>query len=160
TKLDVRTGHVTAFKLTAPDGTMLANGRMSQDPKGNIWFTTGRYLTRLLAGTDAFTSFAAPPNLGRIYNSSDADSQGRAWSNGMYGSARLDPTTRRWQMYQQSTPGDGQTYGMAADVDDNGWWSEATGDRVVKADVKTGITRELLMRDPTYDERKKLATTA
>jgi streptogramin lyase len=98
--------------------------------------------------------------MGALSNSTDSDSQGRIWINARYGSARFDPATGKWQLFQQKTPANGTTYGVAADADDNGWWSQFYADLVVKADTKTGQVYELPMRDPQYEARKKLATPA
>jgi streptogramin lyase len=80
------------------------------------------------------------------------------WFNVYYGSARLDPTTKKWQVFQSSPPYDGFSYGMAVDTEDNGWWSAWDGDEVYKGDVKTGKVTAIAMRDPEYDARKALAT--
>ena len=72
----------------------------------------------------------------------------------------LDPATKKWQMFQQTKPLDGFSYGQAVDAEDNGWWSVWNADVVYKADAKTGAISEIPMRDPDYAARKALATPA
>jgi streptogramin lyase len=65
-----------------------------------------------------------------------------------------------WHLYQQLTPGDGVTYGVTADANDNPWWSESYVGKVATRDMKTGKVEEFDMHDPEYDARKALATPA
>lgn len=58
-----------------------------------------------------------------------------------------------------SMPAEGSTYGVAADAEGNGWWSQFLADFVTKADVKTGERFEILMRDPQYEARRALMTS-
>ncbi len=76
------------------------------------------------------------------------------------GALRFDPKSGKWNLYQNDMPADGFTYGVAADADDNGWWAMFNADRVVKADVRTGKSHEVVMRDPRYEARQKLTTPA
>jgi streptogramin lyase len=167
TKLDVKTGQATAVKLAGPDGKILFVEQIALDVKGNIWMhqNFARELIRLEPATETFTMFLQPRGMGiggrgGLNNSTDSDSQGRIWINGLYGSVRFDPATEKWQLFQQNSPNNGTTYGVAADADDNGWWSEFYGDKVAKMDLKTGKVQELDMHDPAYDARKKLHTPA
>ena len=98
--------------------------------------------------TETLTVFPAPLNFPGFLNSVDTDSEGRVWFNAHYGSARLDPVTKKWEMFQQRTPFDGFSYGMAVDADDNPWWSVWNADTVFTADLKTGEITEIPMRDP------------
>ena len=63
-----------------------------------------------------------------------------------------------WHLWQQNTPGNGTTYGITTDADDNVWWSESYSDKVAVKNLKTGTVTEFDMRDPEYDSRKALAT--
>lgn len=158
TKLDVNTGRMTAFKLTGPDGHYLEAEQLARDPQGRIWFTRGSTLLRLDPATETFTPFVAPLAMGGFLNSTDSDLQGRMWMNGHYGSVRFDPATRTFRMFQQNAPGDGVTYGVAADAEGNGWWSQFRVDIVTKADITTGRSYDVKMRDPDRPARQALAT--
>jgi streptogramin lyase len=159
TKLDPKTGQSIAFKLVDPDGTIIYVEQMAFDPNGNLWMHNSRYLVRLDPQTGTFKIFTEPRIMGGMGNSTDTDSQGRVWINGPYGAILFDPTTEKWRLYQQNTPGNSITYGVAADADDNGWWSEFFADKVAKKDMKTGKVLEIEMHDPDYDARKNLATS-
>lgn len=73
---------------------------------------------------------------------------------------RTDIAYPGWELFQQHTPGDGITYGISADADDNAWWSESYIDKVAKKDMQTGEVHEIDMRDPDYEARKALMTPA
>ncbi len=160
TKLDPRTGEMTAFKLTGANGNIVRVEQMGFDPSGNLWMHDAPSVIRLNPVTETFTQFFQPRAMAGMQNSIDADSKGKVWINGKYGAVRFDPVTEKWQLFQQHTPGNGITYGISADAEDNGWWSEFYNDKVAKKDMKTGQVHEIDMHDPQYDARKKLATPA
>ena len=160
TKLDPKTGQVTAFKLADANGGIIRVEQVGFDPEGNLWMHSGTSIIRLNPETETFTMFNQPRAMGGMNNSTDSDSKGRIWANGRYGAVRFDPVTEKWQLFQQLTPGNGITYGITADAEDNGWWSEFYGDKIAKKDMKTGEVREIDIHDPGYDARKKLATAA
>ena len=160
TKLDPKTGQMTAFKLAGANGGIIRVEQVGFDPKGNLWMHSGTSIIRLNPETETFTMFNQPRAMGGMQNSTDADSKGNVWVNGRYGAVFFDPATEKWQLFQQLTPGNGITYGISADSEDNGWWSQFYADKVDKKDMKTGEVREIEMHDPGYDARKKLATPA
>jgi streptogramin lyase len=116
--------------------------------------------------TATFTAYPIPTVMGGTENSIDGDSKGRVWANGRAGVVEFDPSELDkkgvmypgWHLYQQHTPGNGTTYGMTVDADDNPWWSESYSDIVATRDMKTGKVVEFDMHDPNYDARKALAT--
>ena len=168
-KLDPQTGAMDAYRVTAPDGELLFFEQIaSPDPKGDIWMHGGDYMVRLSPKTETFTSWPEPKVMKGMLNSTDADSKGRAFANSSFGTVMFDPAElgRKdvmypgWHKYQQLTPGDGVTYGITADADDNVWWSESYVDKVAMRNMKTGKVVEFDMHDPDYDARKGLATAA
>ena len=168
-KLDPETGAMSAYRITAPDGSLLFFEQIATpDPKGLIWMHDSTNVVRLDPKTEAFTLFHLPTVMGTMVNSTDTDSKGRAYINGRFGTAVFDPAElgRKdvmypgWNFYQQQTPGDGTTYGITTDADDNVWWSESYVDKVAMRDAKTGKITEFDMHDPLYDARKALATSA
>ncbi len=170
-KLDPKTGDMTAIKLMDKSGRLLQVEQISSiDPFGAIWMHNDETATliKLDTRTEKFTAWQMPRVMGGMQNSTDADSQGRVWINARYGVAHFDPgqLDRKdvaypgWQLFQQHTPGDGITYGISADADDNPWWSLSYVDKVAKRDMKTGVVTEIDMRDPDYDARKALMKPA
>jgi streptogramin lyase len=170
-KLDPMTGDMTAITLKDKSGRQLQVEQISSiDPFGAIWMHNDETATliKLDTQTQQFTAWSMPRVMGGMENSTDADSKGRVWINARYGVARFDPgqLDRKdvaypgWQLFQQHTPGDGITYGISADADDNIWWSESYVDKVAKRDMTTGVVTEIDMRDPDYDARNALATPA
>ena len=159
TRLDPRTGHVGAFAALSGDD-VISSEQLSLDASGYIWSSRGDAALRWSTTTETMTTFPAQ-ELPFFVNSIDWDSAGRVWFNHFGGgSARLDPTTKEWENFNQEAPFDGFSYGMAVDADDNGWWSAWNEDKVVKANPETGEILEIPMRDPEYEARKALATPA
>jgi streptogramin lyase len=168
-RLDPKTGALSAYAVPGRDGKIIFFEQMATpDPMGNLWMHDAQNLVRLDPKTEIFSSFPMPDVMGRMANSTDTDSKGRVFINAHSGVAMFDPAELDkkgvmypgWHVYQQLTPGDGTTYGITADADDNVWWSESYSDKVATRDMKTGKTVEFDMRDPDYDSRKALATPA
>ena len=170
-KLDPNSGDMTAYSFKDKDGKLLWVEQISSiDPLGAIWMHNDETATviRLDTRAETFTAYPMPRVMGGMENSTDADSKGRVWINARFGAVRLDPSGASqgpvaypgWQLFQQRTPGDGITYGISADAEDNAWWSESYVDKVAKQDLKTGIVHEIDMRDPDYEARHALATAA
>jgi streptogramin lyase len=136
------------------------------DAMGNIWMHSDDAFIRLDTSTETFTAYPMPTVMGGMANSTDVDSKGRVWANARFGATRLDPAGSPgagvaypgWQLFQQLTPGDGVTYGISVDAEDNPWWSESYVDKVATRNMATGMVREFDMRDPDYQARKALAT--
>lgn len=167
-RLDTKTGDMKAIRLAGADGKIIFVEQAGADPAGNIWMHSATSLIRLNPSTETFTLFPLPRVMGTMENSTDSDSKGRIFVNGRYGVAEFDPAEQDktgvaypgWHLYQQLTPGNGTTYGVTVDREDNVWWSESYADKVAKRDMKTGKVYEFDMRDPDYAARKALATPA
>ena len=166
-KLDPTNGAMTAYQLLDGKGAMVPVEQISGvDEMGNIWMHSDDAFIRLNTRTETFTAYPMPTVMGGMANSTDVDSRGRVWANARFGAARLDPAGSPsagvaypgWQLFQQLTPGDGVTYGISADAEDNPWWSESYVDKVATRNMATGVVREFDMHDPDYDARKALAT--
>lgn len=168
-KLDPNSGAMTAYRLQEQNGAMVPVEQISgPDAMGNIWMHSDDAFIKLDPKAATFTYFPMPMVMGGMVNSTDVDSHGRIWANAHFGAIRLDPSGSQqaavaypgWQLFQQLTPGDGITYGISADAEDNVWWSESYVDKVAARNMATGVVREIDMRDPDYDARKALATEA
>jgi streptogramin lyase len=168
-KLDPRTGAMTAYQLLDGRGRMVFVEQISSlDSKGGIWMHSDDGFIKLDTTTEQISAYPMPAVMEGMENSTDVDSKGGVWANARFGVVRFDPGEQNradvaypgWQLFQQRTPGDGITYGISADADDNPWWSESYVDKVAMRDMKTGQVSEIDMRDPDYEARKALATPA
>jgi streptogramin lyase len=164
-KLDSTTGRMTAYRVENARGGNTYFEQIAMSPLGIIWMHGGG-LTRLDPLKDSFTVYPIPNVYGGTQNSIDGDKLGRAFINGKFGTVEFDPSELGktnvmypgWHFYQQQTPGNGTTYGIATDADNNPWWSEAYSDIVATRNLKTGKVTEIRMHDPGYDARKALET--
>src|SRR5579864_2879054 len=101
-KLDVETGKATNFRLPAANGFARGTHGITQDANGIIWInvfenggTFGRgSLLRLDPQTEKYEVFAPPAEMGSVGISVDDDRV-----------AKLDPTTRRWTVYNLPSHG-------------------------------------------------------
>ncbi len=159
-RLDPGTGQMRAVTLTGPDGAVFISEQIAQDQSGRFWFHFGGRLALFDPSAVSLDTFTPARGMGPFMNSNDVDSRGRVWTNGMYGSFRFDPASRTFRLFQQATPADGTTYGVAADADDNGWWSGFLSDIVTKVDATTGRAWNIPMRDPLWETRRELMTKA
>jgi streptogramin lyase len=167
--LNPDTGEMTNYRLNTPNGRIMffeqVGPGMGHYAK-YMWMHTGQDIVRQDLESKTFMRFPKPAVMGNMPNSSDGDDKGRVWTNGSFGAvffdpyAPMDPNVQYpgWHLFQQLTPGDGTTYGVTSDAEDNGWWSESYTDHVGYHNIKTGETKEFLIRDPGFEARKALAT--
>jgi streptogramin lyase len=167
--LDTETGRMTNYRLNMPNGRIMffeqVGPGMGQYAK-YMWMHTGSDIIRQDMENNTFMRFPKPAVMGGMPNSSDGDDQGRVWINGQSGAVFFDPYAPNdpnvqypgWHQFTQLSAGLATTYGITADAEGNGWWSESYQDKVATHNIKTGETREFLMRDPGYAARKALAT--
>ncbi len=157
-KIDARTGDVTDFKVIGRHGETEWTHCITKDAGGNLWVDGDGLLLRVDPRTNAMQIYRGPAGLGtgpRI--TTDIDLKGNVWSATRYGAVRLNPTTQHWLLFGNVTLGDGFSYGMSADGDGRGWWTQFEADRVEMGDPETGRTTEYRM---TLDEsRASVATT-
>ena len=169
--LNPQTGEMAAYRLNLPSGRIMYFEQVGPgmgDYARYMWMHTGQDIVRQDLQNEAFMRFPKPAVMGNMPNSTDGDDKGRVWTNGNFGAvffdpyAPMDPNVQYpgWHLFQQFTPGDGTTYGVTADADDNGWWSESYTDHVGYHNIRTGETKEFLIRDAEFEARKALATEA
>ena len=157
-RVDPRTGQVTGYKLTAPDGRRARNSHgITKDDAGTIWFDSQGSLGRLDPSTETFVLYTPPRPL-RVGGSPQVDGQGKIWIGNPHGALRFDPDTTDFRFFQNKTIGDGQTYGTAADRLGNGWWAQFNMDLVGFANGTTGEVDEVAMRPPWANDREALLT--
>lgn len=151
-KIDAKTGQVTDFKMSAQGGATAWTHGMTKDAGGNLWADGDGYYLRMDPRTMALEMIRAPDGLGTGPRyTTDVDRNGYIWSGTRYGAVRFNPTTKRWNLYGNVTLGDGFSYGMVADGQGRGWWTQFEADRVEMADPATGRTTEYRM---AFDENR------
>ena len=152
-KIDTKTGQVTGYVIRDGKGIRRSHS-IAKDANGIIWFDGGNGpLGRLDPRTESFEMFTPPLNMGAgQLTTVDVDPQGKVWGATTGGANRFDPETKTWMHFESPTWSRNFVYGTAADADGNGWWTQYTADKVVKADPKAGKTFEVVMRPPWTDE--------
>ena len=167
-KLNPANGDMKVVNVAGANGRLMFFEQIGPDPFGNIWMHGGGNFVKLEPKTETITAYPIPRAMGGSENSIDSDSKGRIFANGNHGVLEFDPSAMDqtgvmypgWKLHQQLTPGNGITYGMSVDSEDNPWWSESYSDIVATKDMKTGKVTEFLMRDPGYEERKAMFSKA
>ena len=157
-RIDPRTGQVTGFKVTAPDGKRARRSHgITKARDGMLWFDTQGSLGRVDPRTETFELYTPPRPL-RVGGSLQEDGRGNIWVGNRHGALKFDPDTDEFTYYQNKTIGDGQTYGTAADRLGNGWWAQFNMDIVGHANGTTGEVDEVPMRPPGALDREQLLT--
>ncbi len=157
-RIDPRTGQVTGFKVTAPDGRRARRSHgIVKARDGMMWFDTQGSLGRVDPRTETFELYTPPRPL-RVGGSLQEDGKGNIWAGNRHGALKFDPGTNEFTYYQNKTIGDGQTYGTAADRLGNGWWAQFNMDIVGHANGTTGEVDEVPMRPPGALDREQLLT--
>jgi streptogramin lyase len=152
-KIDANTGQVTGFSVKNGQSIRRSHS-ITKDRNGIIWFDGGDgTLGRLDPKTEAFKMFTPPLNMGGgQLTTVDVDAHGKVWGATAGGANRFDPDTETWAHFTSVTYARNFVYGTAGDAEGNGWWTQYTADKVVKADPKTGRTHEVVMRPPWVNE--------
>jgi streptogramin lyase len=179
-RVDAATGEVKTFKIDGLHG-MAANGHgMTRDQHGNIWFNVspgveggpGRLaeIDPLTYKIDVFSPPAGMDGPTTVAGTVDVDGKGKVWATTGPGAVRFDPDTKQFTAFKspvyKSADGIGNTYGLAADGDGNGWWAQMNMDVVTKGDVETGQARQVQIppvpgqRDLATDEERKVYAIA
>ena len=158
-KIDTKTGQVTGFSVQNGKSIRRSHS-ITKDRNGIIWFDGGDgTLGRLDPKTEAFRMFTPPLNMGGgQLTTVDVDARGKVWGATNGGANRFDPATETWAHFTSVTYARNFVYGAAGDAEGNGWWTQYTADKVVKADPRTGKTHEVVMRPPWVNEEE--VTTA
>jgi streptogramin lyase len=152
-RIDTTTGQVTGFKVMNGQAIRRSHS-ITKDQNGIIWFDGGDGpLGRLDPKTERIEMFHPPLNMGGgQLTTVDVDAQGKIWGATTGGVNRFDPATKTWTHFASVSWPRNFVYGTAGDAAGNGWWTQYTADRVVKADPSTGKTFEVLMRPPWVSE--------
>jgi streptogramin lyase len=150
--LDTKSGKVTNIKVPSINGLAAPTHGLTMDQKGILWATVigapaggGGSLLRVDPNTMKYDVFPPPKGSSGAGTSIDVDAKGNVWATTSSGALRFDPSTHEYKEYNSPTPtdnGPGGSYGIAADRQGNGWWTQINIDRVNRADVETGKTLE------------------
>jgi streptogramin lyase len=150
--LDTKTGNVTNIKVPGMKGLAAPTHGLTMDQRGILWATVigapeggGGSLLRVDPSTMKYDVFPPPKGSTGASTSIDVDTKGFVWATTGTGALRFDPGTHEYKEYKSPTPidnGPGGSYGIAADRQGNGWWTQINIDRVNRADVETGKTQE------------------
>ena len=161
-KVNPQTGEVTYLKADATNGQASPTHGLARDASGNFWFDVNpgrRALGKLDTKTDKITIYQTPDSMAPVGGAVtvDVDPQGMVWASTPQGVVRFDPRTETFTEYKSLIPdpnpkGAGQTYGVAADRDGNGWWAQMAMDTVYHADAATGKVTAVKIPDAKAPE--------
>ncbi len=153
--VDAETGKVTNVKVPGPGGLAAFTHGLAMDQKGNLWFTVAG-ATEAPNGIGSFGSINPstmkvsiyPPSKGMagVGGGIDVDLNGNVWASTNRGALRFDPKTQQFTEFKSLTPmalGSGSSYGIAADHDGNGWWTQINIDLLGKSYINTGESSEI-----------------
>jgi streptogramin lyase len=156
-RVDAKTGETKFFRVDGEHG-MAANGHGAmRDAKGHIWFNIapgeangpGRMI-EVDPAAQTLQVYTPPKTMEGptfVAGTVDVDGKGKIWASTFHGASRFDPVTKEFTEYKSPTfknqDGIGNTYGLTADGDGNGWWAEMNLDLVAKTDLETGKVSEI-----------------
>lgn len=156
-RMDAETGEVKWFKVDGLHG-LAANGHgITRDQQGNIWFHVspgveggpGRLVKMdpVAQKMEVYTPPAGMAGPTTVAGTIDVDGKGKIWATTGVGAVRFDPDTKQFTEFKspiyKNADGIGNTYGLAADADGNGWWAQMNMDVVTKGDVETGQSTQV-----------------
>jgi len=156
-RVDAKTGAVKFFRVDGEHG-LAANGHgATRDSQGHIWFNIspgeengpGRMI-EVDPAAQSLQVYTPPKTMEGptfIAGTVDVDGKGKIWASTFHGASRFDPVTKQFSEFKSPTfknaDGLGNTYGLTADGDGNGWWAEMNLDIVAKTDIETGKVSEI-----------------
>ena len=160
-RLNPATGEIQDFKVTDERGAVQGSHGLKVDEKGRVWFNAGGSLQMIDSKDPALklTTFRPPQGMGTVGGHIEITPQGYIWASSN-GGIMFDPATQKFRRFDHPWPG-GNTYGIGADSDGNGWWAQMGGlpyDELGKSDIKTGESIAIVLEP--VPGLKELATPA
>jgi streptogramin lyase len=156
-RIDAKTGETKFFRVEGLHG-LAANGHgATRDEHGHLWFNIsageekgpGRMI-EVDPATQTLQVYTPPSTMEGptfVAGTVDVDGKGKIWASTFHGASRFDPVTKQFTEYKsptfKNTDGIGNTYGLTADGEGNGWWAEMNLDMVAKTDLETGKVIEI-----------------
>jgi streptogramin lyase len=156
-RVDAKTGTLKTFKVAGLHGYAANGHALTRDRQGMLWFNMtagveggqGR-LAKIDPGSEQIEVFTVPDGMTgptAAAGTADVDGKGKIWATTGVGAVRFDPETKQFTEFKspiyKNADGIGNTYGLAADGDGNGWWAQMNMDIVSKADVKSGKVTQI-----------------
>ena len=156
-RVDAKTGETKFFRVDGMNG-LAANGHGAmRDKQGHIWFNIspaeangpGRLIEvdPVAQTLQVYTPPKTQEGPTFVAGTVDVDGKGKIWASTFHGASRFDPVTKTFTEFKSPTfknaDGIGNTYGLTADGDGNGWWAEMNLDIVAKSDMETGKVIEI-----------------
>jgi len=179
-RVDAKTGALKMFKVPGLHG-MAANGHgLVRDQQGILWFNMsagveggqGR-LAKIDPATEKIEVFTVPGGMTGPTTTAgtvDVDGKGKVWATTGPGAVRFDPDKKEFTEFKspiyKNSDGIGNTYGLAADGDGNGWWAQMNMDTIGKTDIKSGKVTQIKLppvpgqMDLATDEERKVYAAA
>lgn len=164
-KIDAATGAIKPFKLDAATGNAATVHGLIRDAHGTIWFNAWMPkggLAKVDPKTEKVAVYMPPETMSHIDGpvTLDYDSKGGIWAGTPDGALRFDPVAEKFTEFKSVHPkgpngAEGATYGVAADKDGNGYWTQMAFDTIVKANAATGETTETKL-PPLKDEMARV----
>lgn len=152
-RIDGETGAVSEYAVPLRDGTGIAKAHgISNGPDGRIYFNASPRIA-YLDGTMGIIepksrtveSIAPPPGMTLVSGWLGIDAKGFIWAASgtmQKGAAlRFDPRTKAFKQFLSPTAA--MTYGIAGDMDGNGWWTGVNDDIIVHGNGATGEVSEI-----------------
>jgi streptogramin lyase len=160
-RLDPKTGKLQDFKVTNETGDIQGSHGVKVDEQGRVWFNAGGNLQMVDSKDPSLKlqTFVPPDDMGNVGGHIQISPQGYIWATSD-GGIMYDPATQKWRRFDHPHDG-GNTYGVGADSDGNGWWAQMGGlpyDELGKGDLNTGKSVSVPM-EPVAG-MKELATPA
>lgn len=152
-RIDAKTGAYKPFRLEDVKGFAVGTHGITRDQQGMLWFNTRSNvqrgkggLARLDPKTEKIEVYVPPVDRAGTQGTLDVDNAGKIWVTTNNGAHHFDPETKAFKEFKSPTQKDhgvGNTYGIAADKNNNGWWVQMKIDLVVKGDAATGQATEI-----------------
>ena len=146
-RLDPRTGQVKNYKLEGRNGTAMRSHGIIIDRKGIAWFNADGGLGKINTKTDKIEYFEPPEDMPLVGGTLDVHPDGVdgiIWASSPEGALAFDPSTNKFTNFPSISRGhQGRTYGVAVDVEGNGWWAQMNYDKVGKGNYRTGEITEV-----------------
>jgi streptogramin lyase len=169
-RVDAATSELKKFKIDGLSGMAAIGHGMTRDQQGNIWFNMspgieggpGR-LAKIDPTTYKIDVYSPPAGMDgptTVAGTLDVDGKGKIWATTGPGAVRFDPDTKQFTAFKspvyKNSDGIGNTYGLTADADGNGWWAQMNMDTVTRGDMETGQSTPVHI--PPVPGQRELAT--
>jgi len=155
-RIDARTGEVKNFQQLDSEGKVRPSHGIRRDDNGVLWFdlrvqaeNDKESLARLDPRTEEIKVYTPPEGMSGVGGSVDIDGKGKVWASARTGALQFDPLTEKFTEFKspqfRTDNGTGNTYGVAADSQGNGYWAQMAIDVVGRANFATGEVTEIKM---------------